>query len=395
MTEQRPAGKLWRHPDLVIIYSITLIAVMGVASITPAFPAVIGYFGIDPSEIAWLITVFTLPGIFLTPFLGLLADRIGRKKVLIPSLILFAIAGSACAFTTSYRTLLILRFFQGVGAASVGSLNLTLIGDLFSKPDRAAAMGYNASVLSLGTALYPALGGLLTLLGWNFPFLFPLLAIPVAFGVWYNLTEPDLEEAGSMTEQFKLVRKALLLPNVIWLFFLSLATFIILYGAVLTVFPVYLSERFQTSGVQIGIIMSVMSVGTALASTRLGLLTRKFSSRLMILAGFAIYFLSILSFPLFRQYYFLFIPALFYGLAQGINIPSIQTLLAGYSGTNTRATVMSVNGMVLRVGQTLGPLIAGWGMKLFSYPSLFTAFAIFSVAVWAGTILFFARIKPA
>jgi len=48
--------------------------VMGIASITPAFPGIIKYFGISTQQVGWLIAAFTLPGIFLTPVSGILAD---------------------------------------------------------------------------------------------------------------------------------------------------------------------------------------------------------------------------------------------------------------------------------------------------------------------------------
>ena len=112
--EQTPA---YKDTNLRIVFGVTLMAVMGVASIAPALPKIVESLGISTKEIGLLITVFTLPGVFLTPVLGVLADRIGRKRILAPSLILFGVAGSACAFTGDLNTLLVFRFFQGVGAA--------------------------------------------------------------------------------------------------------------------------------------------------------------------------------------------------------------------------------------------------------------------------------------
>jgi ACDE family multidrug resistance protein len=163
---------LYLNKNLLIIFSITLLGVMGVASITPAFPEIATHFQIPYKKVGWLITVFTLPGIALTPVLGVLADRYGRKTILAPALFLFALAGFACSQVNDFETLIVLRFIQGIGAASLGSLNVTLIGDIFKNEQRPAAMGYNASVLSLGTAAYPAIGGALTMISWNFPFTF-------------------------------------------------------------------------------------------------------------------------------------------------------------------------------------------------------------------------------
>src|SRR4030042_2346750 len=104
--------RLLSNRTLQIIVSVTLLAVMGVASLTPVFPKIISEFGISAQQVGLLITVFTLPGIILTPILGILADRYGRKNILIPAIFLFALAGGACSLTRSFETLLILRFFQ-------------------------------------------------------------------------------------------------------------------------------------------------------------------------------------------------------------------------------------------------------------------------------------------
>jgi len=159
MVTEKAQHKVYRDLNLQIIFAITLMAVLGVSSISPAFTSVSQRFNISETSVGLLITVFTLPGVFLTPVFGVLADRWGRKKVLVPSLFLFAIAGGACAFAPNFNILLLFRFFQGIGAASLGSLNQTLIGDIYTGKERAAAMGYNASVLSIGTASYPVLGG--------------------------------------------------------------------------------------------------------------------------------------------------------------------------------------------------------------------------------------------
>ena len=91
--QERLDKPLLKDQNLYLIFSITLIGVMGVASITPAFPKMAEIFNISSQKVGYLISVFTLPGIFLTPFLGVLADRFGRKTVLVPALLLFVLQG--------------------------------------------------------------------------------------------------------------------------------------------------------------------------------------------------------------------------------------------------------------------------------------------------------------
>lgn len=91
-----PDSGLLRNRNLRVIFTVTLMVVMSVSSITPAFPKISREFAISETQVGLLITFFTLPGVFLTPFLGVLADRWGRKKILVPSLFLFALAGASC-----------------------------------------------------------------------------------------------------------------------------------------------------------------------------------------------------------------------------------------------------------------------------------------------------------
>ena len=71
---------LYRDPNLQIVFVITLIAVMGVSSISPAFPEIQAAFRISKPAVGLLIVVFTLPGVLLTPTLGVPTGRFGRKK---------------------------------------------------------------------------------------------------------------------------------------------------------------------------------------------------------------------------------------------------------------------------------------------------------------------------
>ena len=79
MNNESKPGILFFNKNLQIIFYVSLVYVLGVASITPAFPQIARYFQIETQEIGLLIVIFTLPGIFLTPLLGIIADRIGMS----------------------------------------------------------------------------------------------------------------------------------------------------------------------------------------------------------------------------------------------------------------------------------------------------------------------------
>lgn len=356
---------LLRDPNLTIIFGITLMAVMGVSSVAPVFPTVARELDVDTEAVGLLITVFTLPGIFLAPVLGILADRYGRKTVLVPALVLFALAGSACSLTRDFQVLLGLRFLQGVGAASLGSLNATLIGDLFPGPRRSEAMGYNAAVLSVGTAIYPSLGGALALLGWHFPFALPLVGLAVAGAVLYRLEAVEVKGVSRFSTYIEQALAGMKNRKVVGLYAVSVVTFIVLYGAYMTFIPLHLADRFDSSALAIGIIMSVGSLSTAVTASRLGFFNRYFSEERLIVVAFVLYAASFVVIPFLPGHWWVALPVALFGVAQGFNYPGVMSLLAGLAPTEHRGIFMSVNGMVLRTGQTLGPLVmAGvfaWG----------------------------------
>jgi ACDE family multidrug resistance protein len=371
---------LLRDPNLHVIFGVTLMAVLGVSSITPAFPQIAEDLDLTPGAVGLLVAIFTLPGATLTPVLGVLGDRIGRKRVLIPSLLLFAVAGTACGFARDFEVLLWLRLLQGLGAAALGALNITIVGDLYSGWKRATVMGYNASVLSVGTAVYPAIGGALALLGWFYPFFLPILALPVALLVLWQLQNPE----PSMDEKLSTYLRNTLIsvrnPRALGLFLASLITFVVLYGAYLTYLPFLLRLSFDASPLLIGLVFSATSLATAVTSWRLGRLARRFSERNLVRLGFALYALAMIAIPLAPSVGLLLVPALLFGATNGIAIPSILTMLTGLAPAEYRAAFMSVNAMTLRLGQTLGPIVAGLMLQFGGLSGIYYGNAILSVA---------------
>ncbi len=377
-----------RSPELRIITGVTLTAVLGVASLAPALPKIAAALDVSAAHVALLITVFTLPGIVLTPVLGVVADRIGRRRVLIPSLLLFAVAGVACVFARSFHLLVALRFLQGIGAAPLGSLNVTLIGDLFEGRQRTAAMGLNASVLSIGTAVYPAIGGALAALAWYAPFGLAVVAVPAAAAVVFRLRMPEPLQQHTLARYLGQVWSEVRTRRVIGLFVASTVIFILLYGAYITFFPFLMAERFRATPVVIGLVMSGASATTALTAAQLGRLSRRLPEQRIVTLGFVVFAIGVAATPSMPGIIWMAIPAALLGIAIGTTIPVVQTILAGLAPPERRAAFMSLNGMVLRLGQTLGPVAAaavyGWlGIDAVFLAGAALALAMAGLIAWA------------
>lgn len=341
-----------------LVTGMAFLSTMGISSVLPILPSVAEAFSIAEGASGLIIAVFAIPGFFLIPLTGILADRLGRKAVLFPSLLLFALGGVACFFTTTFTQLLWARLIQGAGAASLGTLCSTITADTWTGRERAKMMGINGLMFGLGTAFSPALGGILGMLGWRFPFLLCLLAFPLA---WYTWDIPLLRPVASSSlrsycrTSWEYVKR----PTSRLLLLLGFCTFIILSGPIVVCFPLFAKEAFQASPLDIGIIMALASLMSGIMASQLTRLYGTFSPRSLLVASQVLYLSSMLLMPFVTGLWWLILPIAFYGFGQGLNIPLMTTLMTGVAPDSQRGALMATNAMAHRFAQGLGPVLFG------------------------------------
>ena len=373
-----------RNPQLYIIFSITFMAVMGVASITPALPLMAEHFGVTPTAMSMAVTMFTLPGIGLTPVAGILADRYGRKAVLVPALLLFGVAGVLCGFATSFEMLLVFRFLQGMGASPLGALYTSLIGDIFPDPqDRTRAMGYTSGVVGIGTALFPLIGGGLAEIDWNWPFHLCVLAVLAALVSSKWLHAPRTGAPEKLSKYIASLAKLAWNPETRIFFALIFICFFIMYGPVITFFPILADDRFNSSTGRIGIVLSASSVGIIVISTQLLRLTNRFSYKKLLLFGGVFYMLSMGMIPFIKNQWLFVVPLFFFGTAHELCYPNLATQLISVAPGSRRAGLLALNGTLLRVTQTVAPVFFGLVLSLGGLDSVYFTGAFFGFLVIA------------
>ncbi len=349
---------------LALVLCVALIGVMGVSITLPILPKLGNVFQLDASGVALLITCFTLPSALMTPVAGVLADRFGRKAVLLPGLVLFACGGAGCALSHSFGSLLTWRAVQGLGAAPLGILYGTLVGDFYTEADRPKIMGLLGATISFGTALYPALGGVLGEENWRWPFWVSLAAIPVGFlALRIPLERPHAKM--NWKEYFGDSRSIILRPAALGLFGLTFLCFCILYGPTITYFPLLADLLFRASPAQIGTVFTLASFGTACIAMNLAWLGKVCSHRRLMLSAAGCYALAqtlMLLLPdAVAALWWLAIPIFIGGVAQGLTFPLLNARMTTLAPTRNRAIVMAMNGTVLRLSQSLSPLVFGIG----------------------------------
>lgn len=365
-------------------------AVGNVSSVSPAFPPMMAALGLDEAEVGWVVTAYSLPGVVSAPLGGLLADRLGRRRVLATLLTVFSLAGTACALAPSFGALLALRTVQGTCAAPLVALSITLIGDRYDGPARATAIGYNATALSVGTAAYPVVGGALAGIAWQWPFALPVLALPVGLAVATVLDAPPAREAQTLRQYLRAAWRGVADPRVAGLLATNTGVFVLLFGALLTYVPILAETRFAAAPVVAGGILAAASVSGGVMGTQVGRLTRRFSVRALLVASFALYAAAFAGMALAPSVAALVAATLLFGAAQGVNQPAIQTKLLALAPAASRGVTLSLNGTALRLGQSIGPPVMAAALVVGGVGAVFWLAAALAL-VLLGAVLAFLR----
>jgi MFS family permease len=366
--------RVYRDGRLQQLFAATLVAVIGVSGVTPAFPQVVRALAITPEEVGLLVTAYTVPGIVLTAPLGALADRVGRKRVLLAALGVYGLAGPACMLAPDFETLVAIRVVQGVGVAPIVALTITIIGELFDGARRTAAVGYNSAALNLGTAAAPALGGLVATLGWRWPFTLPLVALPVAAWLALRLHVPAPGDGAAEADaDAPALAGVLRRADVLGLLGASVAFFVLLFGCYLTYLPAWLDGRLTSEAWVIGLVVASASAANGLAASQLERLDRLIPKRRLVGLAFAVCAGALALVPWAPSLPLLLVATSAFGGALGAGVTSILALLNELAPPRQRATLLAINATAIRVGQTLGPVAMGGVLALASVPTVFYA----------------------
>ena len=194
-----PAPTSGAAPDRLTQLTLLLLStltIMSGATIAPALPAMQAHFA-DVPNAAFLVKLsLTIVGLAIAltaPLSGVLADRYGRRPVLLVSLVLYALGGGVGLIADSIGSLLAGRIVLGLAVAGTMTAAGALVNDLFSGPARGKFLSQQAAFGNFGGAVLMPLGGLLAAASWRAPFalyLISLLLIPLTLRLAGGLPAP-------------------------------------------------------------------------------------------------------------------------------------------------------------------------------------------------------------
>ena len=383
----RPAAVVAR-PPLLVVFSITVSGILGNTLINAPLPDIVAAFGRSDSAAGLLVSAATLPGIVVAPAIGLLADRFGRRAVLIPCLVLFGISGVASAFAPTFGVLVALRFAQGIGSAGLINLAVVLIADCWDGHDRARLIGWNAAVLTVSVAILPAVGGLLAAVGgWRLAFAPFALALLSAAAVARWVRVPHTTGTMTLRQQVRGAAVVVRSPVVFGSILYGTVFFVLAFGLMLTVLPLMLEQRFGLSVGLRGLVFIAPAAGATLVAFNMGRLRRRFGARNLLVVGAVLFAVGYTAMGIVPALALVGLGAFIHGLGEGGTIPTVQELVASAAPTESRGAVMAVWVGAARFGQTLGPLVAAPAVAAVGFTTTYVAGIVVASCLAVATLV--------
>lgn len=376
MTNQAEGQTVGQEWLIKILAGATFLIFFQAYMVAPLIPSLALEFSVSNQIVGLVVPAYMIPYGLSTLFYGLLSDRIGRRRIMLASLIAFIVLTALTATAQSSSQMIFWRFLTGVGASGVVPLGLALIGQNYPFEKRGRPLGWLFGAMAGGMAFGSTFGAILQpIIGWRGTF----LAVSVMTTLVFLLLLPRQKLLGE--------RPPSPLFNVRVLFsayssFLApgrgLRTYLyvflnsIFHSGVYTWLGVYFSQRFGLSEMGIGLALLGYGIPGFLFGPKIGHMADQYGRRWLIPAGLGIAATSAVllstDVPLVVAALAVTLLSLGYDMTQPL-FAGIVTAIAGQRG----GQAMGLNVFLLFSGLGIGSFVFGEFLRL----GISSAFLVF------------------
>ncbi|MBM7554198.1 MFS transporter [Thalassobacillus pellis] len=356
--------------DLIALASIPLVMTLGNSMLIPVLPIIEKEINISAFQSSLIITVYSVVAIILIPIAGYLSDKIGRKKVIIPSLIIAGAGGVISAYAAwkmenPYFMILVGRFLQGIGASGAFPVVIPTVGDMFKdETEVSEGLGLIETSNTFGKVLSPILGALLAVLIWFIPFAaIPVLSLVSILLVLFLVKVPkeEKEEPKKGFAEFKASIKDVFHHNGRWIFsifIIGCINMFVLFGFLFHLSSL-LEEKYQVVGVNKGLVLAIpllfLCIASYICGKKIG--ENKTYMKWAIVIGNGAAAASLLFVKTDSRLWLLVAFLSIAGIGIGVSLPSLDSLITEGVEKDVRGSVTSLYSSMRFLGVAAGPPI--------------------------------------
>jgi MFS family permease len=383
--------------DRKILFSLFLLGFFAIFSTTlsksPVLPLFAQALGSGDATLGMISAVSPFAGILFSFPVGVLSDKLGRRRLLIVSGAVFVIAPLLYLFISDPLMLIPVRFFHGLGTAILGPVAAALLVDRFPGMKGEVLGQYSAATL-VGRSLAPLTGGVIISYFAAYPGLISyqvvyvvafLFAIP-AFAITLLYSENDPHDvAFTQFKEFTRSFGAFFGDRVLRATaFVEMATYFS-FGAFETFFPVFLFDR-GFAAFEIGMIFSVQVVLMAITKPLFGRVADRVDKRLQIIVGLFLIGSSVALIPYFSSLPVFLLISITAGLGLSLSTVATGAYVGEIAAKKEIGASMGALSSTMDIGHSLGPLITG---LIIGYTLSYTAGFMAGFVLTLVTAVFF------
>jgi MFS family permease len=369
---------------MLILLFISTLPVMAAVAIAPGLPEMENHFQNVPNVGILVRLTMTIPALAIAigaPFIGVIIDKWGRKKLLIISTIFYGITGSTGFYLDSLSLIFVGRLLLGLAVAGIMTISTTLIADYYQGGERNTVMGYRTAFMALSGVVFLTVSGFLANIGWHIPFLLYLGSLFLLPGILKYLyeSEPSLNEQRNEENRYiepKISGKhSFPYKNVIIIYALIFVVQLFFYLTV-TELPFFLTQFLSLDPGLVGIILASLTLSGGIISLFYDRVKQKFSFEVIIFMGFVLYGLGFFMISFSTTTVLVFLSLLISGLGFGLLAPNLAVWIVADIPEATRGRILSGFTSFLFLGQFFSPLFSQTLLQIIGFVELFVVAGI-------------------
>ncbi len=339
----------------------------------PALPLFIRSLGVPISTVGFIAAASTIVGIIVSLPAGILSDIVGRRRVIIAAVIVFATAPFLYLLITSPWQLVLVRIYHGLATAILGPVALATVADTF-ETGRGERMGWYSSATMVGRFLAPFVGGIL-IFGEDFRWVYladgfagvlaliAALRLPRASSITGSVRQAFREQRGKYGREIGFVLRH---PGILATSGIEAVQYFA-YGSVETFLPIYLNEKLGYPAWKIGLLFTAQILAATFTKPVMGRLSDRYGRVPMIIAGLALGGITTGFLIFFSNYVLIMVLLVVFGLGLATVTASTSALVADLSRDQGRGGAMGVLSSIMDIGHSTGPMVAGALIGAYTY----------------------------
>lgn len=377
---------------LTIIFLTVFIDLLGFGILIPILPTFAsGQIGISDFGIGVIVAVYSLTQFLFNPIIGRISDRLGRRPVILVTLLITSLSYIVFSFSTTFLILFASRFLAGIGGSNIGAAQ-AYIADITDKNNRAKGMGMIGAAFGLGFVFGPIMGGFLSEYGYEYvgfasagfsflAFIFALIFLPESV-----IEKKPMTNFSISLFKFDDFRNILKLPNVgifIFLFFVIIFSVANIYGTFALLGQKYYGFTDRENGYLFGIIGIVSTIIQGGLIKRVSTL---WSEKTIIILGLIFLMFGLGLLPYGSDFTGVALVSAILAVGTGILQPTLISLVSKYSPEDKQGAILGFNQSIASLARVLGPLWGGFAFQALGYEAPFVTGGIFAFITIIVTI---------